>query len=103
MNAPRSPKSPTVRRNGWTAERQLRFLDALASCSNVARAAASVGMSREGAYRFRNRRGGALFAALWDRALAPEAAAHKVHTPPPTDGHIMRLLGTHYWRNAGLF
>src|SRR6476659_2255341 len=58
---------PKIRRDGWTAERQLRFLDALAITSCVARAAGSAGMNRESAYRLRGRN--ALFAAFWDRAL----------------------------------
>jgi hypothetical protein len=56
-----------TRRDGWTAERQLRFLDALAHRRSITRAAAAVGMSRESAYRLRSRT--PLFAALWDRAL----------------------------------
>jgi len=61
--------NPNVRRDGWTAERQLRFLDALAATGSITRAAASAGMSREGAYRLARRKEGALFAAAWRRAL----------------------------------
>ena len=64
--------SNRTRRDGWTAERQLAFLGALARTRSVTRAAASVGMSRESAYRLRARQGGALFAAAWDRVLAAE-------------------------------
>jgi hypothetical protein len=69
MSTADSPKAPKIRRDGWTAERQLRFLDALARTRSVIKAAAAVGMSRESAYRLRNRKDGALFAAAWDRAL----------------------------------
>jgi hypothetical protein len=69
MSAPDSPKSPKIRRDGWTAERQLRFLDTLARTRSVTRAARAAGMSRESAYRLRRRKDGALFAAAWDRAL----------------------------------
>ena len=62
--------SPPVRRDGWTAERQLAFLHALARTRSVVRAAAAAGMSRESAYRLRTRPAGALFAAAWDRTLA---------------------------------
>ena len=62
-------KAARIRRDGWTPERQLRFLDALARTRSVTRAAAFAGMSRESAYRLRARRDGALFAAAWDRAL----------------------------------
>ena len=67
MGAP-THNLPRTRRDGWTPERQLRFLDALARTGSVTRAAAFAGMSRESAYRLRNRRDGALFAAAWGRA-----------------------------------
>ena len=92
-----------TRRDGWTPERQLRFLDELARTRSVAKAAASAGMSREGAYRLRERKGGALFAALWDRAVALDASPGEVHTRPLTDGLLMRLLGNHYRRERGDF
>jgi hypothetical protein len=53
-------------------------------------------MSRESAYRLRQRRDGALFAALWDEALA--FRPNEAHIPPLTDGRIMRLLGNHFRR-----
>jgi hypothetical protein len=89
------------RRDGWTAERQLRFLEALAHTRNVRRAAASAGMSREGAYRFRQRPGSALFAALWDLALAPRSHGAESHTAELTDGRLLRLLGAHFRRECG--
>ena len=64
--------APKSRRDGWTAERQLRFLDTLSRTRSVTRAASSAGMSRESAYRLRGR--SALFAVLWERALK----GHKV-------------------------
>jgi hypothetical protein len=69
MSAADSPKLPKIRRDGWTPERQLRFLDTLARTRSVTRAARAAGMSRESAYRLRGRKDGALFAAAWDRAL----------------------------------
>jgi hypothetical protein len=95
--------SPKIRRDGWTAERQFRFLDQLASTRSVAEAAASAGMSRESAYRLRNRRDGALFALLWDRVLAPEARPSEVHSQPLTNGRLMRLLDMHFRRERGDF
>jgi hypothetical protein len=64
-------RRPKVRRDGWTAERQLRFLDALGRTRSVTKAARAAGMSRESAYRLRARPEAALFAAAWNRALAP--------------------------------
>jgi hypothetical protein len=69
MSAADSPKPPKIRRDGWTPERQLCFLDTLARTRSVTRAARAAGMSRESAYRLRRRKDGALFAAAWDRAL----------------------------------
>jgi hypothetical protein len=82
---------PSIRRDGWTAER------------SVAGAAASAGMSREGAYRLRNRMEGSLFALLWDRALTPEPSRCEVHTGTLSDGRIARLVGNHFRRESGDF
>jgi len=87
MSIPRN-----IRSDGWTADRQLRFLDALMFTRNVAKAAAAAGMSRNSAYRLRGRRDGTLFAALWDRALEFRPPAQG-YTRPLTDGRIMRVLG----------
>jgi hypothetical protein len=76
-------RTPKMRRDGWTAERQLRFLVALMRARSVTRAAAFAGMTRESAYRLRCRSDGALFAALWDRAIE----GHKV------DGLARRASG----------
>jgi hypothetical protein len=58
---------PTRRRDGWTPERRERFLDCLAAGTDVRRACARVGLSREGAYRLRRR--DAAFARDWQTAL----------------------------------
>lgn len=92
-----------IRSDGWTAERQLRFLDALAATRSVVKAAAAAGMSRESAYRLRDRKDGALFAALWDQALAFEPRLPEVHTHTIATGPLTRLLGTHYRRERGDF
>lgn len=105
MSAPDSRKSRLrTRRDGWTAERQLRFLDALAGTRSVSRAAAAAGMSRESAYRLRDRRDGALFAALWDRILRPDFGPRaEVDIGSFSTGGLMRLLGTHFRRERGDF
>lgn len=63
-----------ARGDGWTPERQRAFLEALAECGSVTRAAARVGMSRESAYALRRRADARGFAQAWDaaRALAVE-------------------------------
>lgn len=65
----KSRTASRIRSDGWTPERQLRFLDALARARSVTRAAAFAGMSRESAYRLRSRKDGSLFALLWNRAM----------------------------------
>jgi hypothetical protein len=91
------------RRDGWTAERQLRFLDALAQTRNAVTAARAAGMSREGAYRFLARNSDSLFAALWARCLEMPIAPPEVHIDSLSDGRLMRLLGNHYRRKRGDF
>jgi hypothetical protein len=58
---------PATRRDGWSPERKLRFLDRLAARGNVRAASAAVGMSREAAYTLRRR--DPLFARGWAAAL----------------------------------
>lgn len=93
---------PRIRTDGWTPERQLRFLDALTRTRSITKAAAAAGMSRESAYRLRARPEGTLFGALWDRALAPVFESES-HNRPLTDGWLLRLLGNHYRRQTNGF
>lgn len=67
------------RRDGWTAQRQLAFLDTLARTRSVTSAARVAGMSRESAYRLRRRDPHGLFAAAWARLFPPRFA----RTAPP--------------------
>lgn len=60
------------RHDGWTIERQARFIGMLAQTRSVIAAARAVGMGRESAYRLRKRPGAAGFAAAWDAALGRE-------------------------------
>jgi len=93
-----------IRADGWTAERQVAFLAALAGTRSVTAAAHAAGMSRESAHRLRNRRNGALFAHLWDLALAPtRLPPRESHTTLFTDGQLARLLGNHHRRERGDF
>jgi hypothetical protein len=56
--------------NGWTPERQQRFLDQLALTGSVAAAARAAGMARQSAYWLRRQPAGAAFARAWDAAVA---------------------------------
>jgi hypothetical protein len=55
--------------NGWTVQRQRAFCEALAECGYVEKAAAVVGMTRQGAYAFKLSTSGRAFALAWDAAL----------------------------------
>ena len=56
------------RYDGWTEEKQRRFIEILADTGLVSVAAKAVGMSRESAYRLRRSPHGAAFARAWDTA-----------------------------------
>ena len=70
--APTEP-APTAyaatRRDGWTVERQRRFLATLAESGSVNEAAKAAGMTARSAHRLRARADGAAFADGWDQAL----------------------------------
>ena len=54
--------------DGWTEEKQRRFIETLADTGLVNVAAGAVGMARESAYRLRRSPHGAAFARAWDAA-----------------------------------
>lgn len=58
------------RHDGWTDERQLRFIEALADTGSVKAAAHRVNMTPEGAYLLRRDPDAASFRAAWEAALA---------------------------------
>ena len=57
------------RHDGWTTERQIAFIEALAECGCVEEASARVGMSVRSAYTLRRREDAASFLVAWDLAL----------------------------------
>jgi hypothetical protein len=57
------------RHDGWTPERQVAFIEALADTGSVTRAAAQVNMSTESAYFLRRQPGAEGFARAWEAAL----------------------------------
>ncbi|ABC64043.1 hypothetical protein [Erythrobacter litoralis] len=69
MNNPSdpAPNTPSPDRTRWTGEKAARFLKLLAEHGQVARAARSVGMSRQAAYRLRAR--APKFAEYWELAM----------------------------------
>ena len=75
QSVPETPPEPAaeptlpVRRDGWTPEKQAEFLRQLASTHNVAEAARAVGMTRQSAYKLRNRLKGEPFDIAWAAAF----------------------------------
>lgn len=68
------PVRRVPRRDGWTEEKQRRFIEMLADTGLVGAAAKSVGLTRESAYRLRRSPHGAAFARAWDAARAHAGA-----------------------------
>ncbi len=65
-----TPVPGRARRDGWTPERQRRFLAALATAGTVTAAARAVGMTARSAYALRRRAGeDSAFARGWDAGL----------------------------------
>jgi hypothetical protein len=69
------PSDPSIRplkprRNGWTAERQAAFLEALADTASVTEAARRVRMTPQSAHWLRRQPAAAEFRAAWAAALA---------------------------------
>ena len=62
------PVRRVARYDGWTEEKQRRFIEVLADTGQVGLAARAVGMTRETAYRLRRSARGAAFARAWDAA-----------------------------------
>lgn len=58
-----------TRSDGWTAERQRKFLIALAETGSISEACGGAGVSSRSAYRLRQRADAKSFAEAWDRAL----------------------------------
>jgi hypothetical protein len=64
-----TPVVTIVRHDGWTPDRQRKFISALEAIGSVAPAARAVGMSKQSAYALRKRPGAESFAQAWDIAL----------------------------------
>jgi hypothetical protein len=82
------PVPVRARRDGWTPERQRRFILLLARGAGPHAAARSLGLSRQTAYALRGRRGAGSFAAAWDAAqdFAARASVAGRDVPPSPHG-----------------
>lgn len=91
QNADGDTSQHPSRHDGWTTQRQVTFLRALAATHSVAEAAREAGMSRQTAYALRARLKGEPFDHAWHAALrcrfdalaeaALERALHGVEVP----------------------
>ncbi|MFA9200824.1 MAG: hypothetical protein ACEQR8_06490 [Cypionkella sp.] len=94
-------EAPDVRHDGWTPEKQARFLRELAATHCVSQAARSVGMARQSAYRLRARLKGEPFDIAWRAALQRqldalhdalvERAIHGVEVPHFHNGELIHV------------
>lgn len=66
---PFEPVPVRPRHDGWTAERQIAFVEKLADCGSISAACKHVGMSRESVRKLRRRPGGRAFRDACDAAL----------------------------------
>jgi hypothetical protein len=80
-----TPVPLRYRADGWTPLKQADFLGALAETGSIAAAARRVGMTRESAYRLRDKPGAESFAAAWDDVIA------QCHAPVPRKSTEERL------------
>ncbi|HYD14576.1 MAG TPA: hypothetical protein VEC11_17145 [Allosphingosinicella sp.] len=65
-----APVPVRPRRDGWTVDRQIAFIETLAETGCVTTAARSVGMSVRSAYRLAARPDARAFSEAWDTAMA---------------------------------
>ncbi|MEG3088066.1 hypothetical protein [Sphingomonas sp. PB4P5] len=64
-----TPVPRAQREDGWTPDKQVAFITALAECGCIAEACKAVGMARVSAYRLRADPHAAGFRAAWENAL----------------------------------
>jgi len=97
-----TPVPLRTRADGWTPERQLRFIEALAESGCVEEACRFVGKSKQSAYRLRMRPEAQAFRLAWDAAIdlairvlsdaCLGRAIHGIEVPHYFQGE---LIGTH--------
>jgi hypothetical protein len=107
---PPPPPVPRVRRGDrWDKPKMAEFLRQLAATHSVSAAARAVGLSRESAYRLRNRLKGQPFDIAWEAAfrqgydnLAHAALDLALNGEEVPHYHGGKLVGTHRKRSAQL-
>lgn len=76
-----TPVRLKVRHDGWTAARQIRFIEELAATKSIVRACQAVGMSRMSAYKLRDHPDAGQFRLAWTKALEPHFARERRRSP----------------------
>ncbi len=106
---PFTPVPVRARHDGWTPERQIDFIEALAACGCVTDAAARVGMSSHSAYALRLRDDAEAFREAWNaalttavRLLSEGAFSRAVHGVAVPHYHHGEKVGEHRRYNEGL-
>ncbi|HKR24862.1 MAG TPA: hypothetical protein VJS15_06350 [Allosphingosinicella sp.] len=96
------PVSLRYRRDGWTPERQVAFIRALAECGCVRDACRRVGMSPESAYELARRPDAQSFRIAWDvamdnavRRIGDEAFSRCIHGVAVPHYYQGQLIGEH--------
>jgi len=96
------PVPVRARHDGWTRERQIAFIEALAECGCVGDACRRVGMSAESAYRLRRRFDAQGFRLAWDaaldyaiRRLSDAAFSRAIHGVPVPHYYKGEVVGEH--------
>ena len=96
-------RTSKVRRDGWTLERRLRFLQVLGPTRSASEAAAAARRSLESANRLRNRSQHPLFAWLWIMRSSPVLPARREgHIGDLVDGQVAHRPGNPYRRESGV-
>lgn len=94
-----TPVPVRARRDGWTPDRQFRFVLAVARGAGTVEAARSVGMSRQTAHALRRKAGAESFAAAWDAAAAfAEQAARAGRAAPPSAFGLETIWTPRFYR-----
>ena len=81
------PVQLKARHDGWTAARQIRFIEVLDTTKSIAAACRSVGMSRMSAYKLRDRPEARQFRLAWNAALRPDLGQRRLGAPPKLTPH----------------
>jgi hypothetical protein len=77
------PVELKARHDGWTAARQVHFIEVLAATRSIAAACGAVGMSRTSAYKLRDHPEARQFRLAWSAALRPDIEVIRRHGAPP--------------------